>query len=92
MNTSTLIASAHDEATQRAALGVIADVTAFIVSFSLLNAVLSLALWAWLAWLIAAVSAVLFSYAAHVYAATSGYDHAVSAVASVKSFFTRKAV
>jgi hypothetical protein len=86
---SSIKQAACDEATQRVVLGAITDITVFVIAFSVLNAALSLLLWAWLAWLIASVIAVIGSFAAGVYAQSSGYDHAVSAVASVRGWFSK---
>jgi uncharacterized membrane protein YdbT with pleckstrin-like domain len=85
-----IASSLSDEPTQREVLGRIAQITVSIASFSLLNAALGIALWAWLAMLIAAVLSWFAGDRANAYMRGTGYDHAVNAVASVRLFFAKK--
>ena len=89
MNIASIKSSLGDEANQRMLLGACADIIVFVVAFSLLNAVLGLALWAWLAWLLASIAAAVGSFAAGLYVQTTGYDCAVNAVAGVRGWFAR---
>lgn len=85
-----LASSLSDEATQR---NVVAFVTATIASWAVLSVVyacVAYVLWAWLAFVIAALAAIVTGKHVAAYMQGSGYDHAVNAVASVRGFFARR--
>lgn len=77
-----------DENMQRAALGVVSQLIVSFAAFSLLNAALGLALWAWLAALLALIATMFASYFTGRYMRDDGYDHAVNACAWVKGLFS----
>lgn len=88
---ASVTASLNDEATQRKA---IAYISASLVSWALASiayACLSYVLWAWLAFVIAAVASLVAGRYVVSYMRADGYDHAVNTCAAVKGFFTKLA-
>lgn len=87
MNAASIKASLCNESTHRQVFGFLGAFFTTFVAMSLSYAMLSILLWAWLAWLISAIAALILGHHAGTFMATSGYDHAVNGCASVVTFF-----
>jgi hypothetical protein len=68
--------SGDREAIARMCVGIVVQVTAVIYTFTVMYAFLSIGLWAWLAWIIAAMIALFAGAQAGNFAAGPGWDAA----------------
>ena len=68
------VLSGDREAISRICVGIVVQVTAVIYTFTITYAFLSIGLWAWLAWIICAIIALLAGAQAGNFAAGPGWD------------------
>jgi len=70
------VLSGDREAIARMCVGIVVQVTAVIYTFTIAYAFLSIGLWAWLAWIICAIIALLAGAQAGSFASGPGWDAA----------------